>query len=150
MSTDDFFDYPTEAVPQEAPLPAATFLEDATDRDWEALFSYTQTRQCYGDEIVFKQDDFDRSLYLLTIGQLEIGPEGEPVEVLDAPAPFNVIAFLDDGRCDATARATTDSEMLRLSFDAFESLAMREPVLARKILLDLGRIVARALRSTGA
>jgi CRP-like cAMP-binding protein len=43
--------------------------------------------------------------------------------------------------------ALEESEVMRMSFEAFESLASREPVLARKLLLDVGRIVARALRS---
>ncbi len=152
MSTGDLFDYPTgtPTEPAQQPLPPATFLADADERDWETLISYTQTRELYANEVAFKEGDLDRAFYLLTVGQLEISSRGSPVDVIDAPAPLNEIAFFDDGRCAATARAVTDSALLRLSVDAFESLAMREPVLARRILLDLGRIVARALRSVGA
>lgn len=45
-------------------------------------------------------------------------------------------------------RAVTDGEMLRLGFDSFEALAAREPILARDLLLDLGRILAVRLRQT--
>jgi CRP/FNR family transcriptional regulator, cyclic AMP receptor protein len=66
--------------------------------------------------------------------------------VVNAPVPLNELAFLDGGRCTATGRAITDSEVLRLSRDAFLSLGAREPHLARMIALDLGRMVARRLR----
>ena len=36
--------------------------------------------------------------------------------------------------------------LLRLSFDAFEVLAAKEPALARHMLLDLGRILADRIR----
>ena len=42
----------------------------------------------------------------------------------------------------------TDGEMLRLSFDSFQTLAVREPDLAQAMLLDLGRILAIRLRQT--
>jgi CRP-like cAMP-binding protein len=43
--------------------------------------------------------------------------------------------------------AVSDGEVMRLSYDAFESLSARNPALARHILLDLGRILAARLRA---
>jgi CRP-like cAMP-binding protein len=145
MDTSGFFAYPTGPVEPDAP--AAGFLDDAGEREWDMLLSYTQTRHLRAGETVLSEGDIDRALYLLTAGRLEISSARAPVAALEAPAPLNEIAFLDGGRCAATARALTDGELLRLSYDAFDSLAAREPHLARKILLDLGRIVARRLRS---
>ena len=108
-----------------------------------------QTRQLRTGDVAFSEGDLDRALYLLTGGRIELRSSTGLAVAVDSPAPLNEIAFLDGGRCTAGARAVSDAELLRLSFDAFESLAPREPMLARRILLDLGRIVATRLRQVG-
>ena len=59
---------------------------------------------------------------------------------------FGELAFLDGLPRSATVRAVEDGEALRLSFEAFETLAARHAELGRAILLDLGRIAALRLR----
>jgi CRP/FNR family transcriptional regulator, cyclic AMP receptor protein len=147
MDTSSFFIYPTSQTdPVEV---TAGFLDSASDSEWATLLSYVQTRYVRSGETVFTEGDVDRTLYILTAGRLEQSSQRNPLVVVDGPAPLNEIAFLDGGRCTTTARAITDGELLRLSFDAFESMAAREPVLARRILLDLGASVARRLRAGG-
>jgi CRP/FNR family cyclic AMP-dependent transcriptional regulator len=147
MDTSSFFQYPTGGTePGTAP---ATFLGGAGEREWDALLSYMQSRQLRAGEMAFSEGDLDRALYLLTVGRVELRASAGPPVAVDSPAPLNEIAFLDGGRCAAGVRALSDGELLRLSFDAFESLAAREPTLARRILLDLGRIVATRLRPVG-
>lgn len=147
MDTSSFFQYPTGATePGTAP---ATFLGGASEREWDALLSYMQTRQLRSGEMAFSEGDPDHALYLLTVGRVELRASAGPTVAVDAPAPLNEIAFLDGGRCAVSARALGYGELLRLSFDAFESLAAREPTLARRILLDLGRSVATRLRQAG-
>jgi CRP/FNR family transcriptional regulator, cyclic AMP receptor protein len=147
LDTSAFFQYPTGA-PEPAAREAA-FLDGASEREWDALLAYMQTRQLRAGEIAFAEGDDDRALYLLTVGSVELSGSARPTQTAQAPAPMNEIAFLDGGRCASTARALADGELLRLSFDAFESLAAREPTLARRILLDLGRMVASRLRPVG-
>jgi CRP-like cAMP-binding protein len=142
MDTKSFFMYPTEPVPV-----TEGFLDDASETEWGIFLSYVQTRHLRAGETVFTEGDVDRALYVLASGRLEQRSARTPAASVDAPAPLNEQAFLDGGRCATSARAVTDGELLRLSFDAFESLAAREPVLARRILLDLGSSVARRLRS---
>ncbi len=145
MDTSVFFTYPgVEPHPTE---PTAGFLDDASEAEWDILLAYVHTRHLRSGETMFTEGDLDRALYLVTIGRLEQSSERTPVAAVDAPAPLNELAFLDGGRCATTARAVGDAEVLRLSFDAFESMAAREPVLARRILLDLAGILARRLRS---
>lgn len=142
MDTQSFFMYPTE------PTPATEgFLDDASAAEWDIFLSYVQTRHLRAGESLFAEGDVDRALYVLAGGRLAQSSARAPAAGVDGPAPLNELAFLDGGRCATSARAVTDAEVLRLSYDAFESLAAREPVLARRILLDLGGIVARRLRS---
>jgi CRP-like cAMP-binding protein len=145
MDTSSFFAYPTaQSEPVEV---TAGFLDNATDKEWDTLLSFVQTRHFRTGETIFSEGDVDRALYLLTIGRLEKSSERTPATTVEAPAPLNELAFLDGGRCAMTARAAVAGEVLRLSFEGFESLAAREPVLGRKILLDLGAIVARRVRA---
>jgi CRP-like cAMP-binding protein len=60
------------------------------------------------------------------------------------------VAFFDGRPRSAGVRAVTECELFRLSFEAFEVLAAREPALGRAVLLDLGRILAARLRQTNA
>jgi CRP/FNR family transcriptional regulator, cyclic AMP receptor protein len=144
MDTSSFFQYPTGAP--EPTARQAAFLDGAGEREWDALLSYMQTRQLRAGEVAFAEGEADRALYLLTVGTVELSGGPTPAQTVEAPAPLNEIAFLDGRGCANTARALAGGELLRLSFDAFESLAAREPTLARMILLDLGRIVASRLR----
>lgn len=148
MDMSSFFDYPTAQVPDIAA--ASGFLEQADERDWDALLGAMQTLVLRQGDVAFTEGHADRALYLLTDGVLEVGAaSATPTEVTAPPAELlNEIAFLDAGGCMATARAATEARVLRLSFDAFEALAAREPQLARQVVLDLAKMVAQRLRRT--
>jgi CRP/FNR family cyclic AMP-dependent transcriptional regulator len=145
MDVSSFFDYPTARAGDAA---ASGFLDQADERDWETLLGATRTVMLRPGETVFAEGQADRALYLLTDGRLEIGAAGAvPMTMAAPPAEaINEIAFLDGGPCPVTARAISDARVLRLSFDAFEALAAREPHLARGVLFELGRRLAMRLR----
>ena len=48
-----------------------------------------------------------------------------------------------------TLLARTHGEMARMSWDAYEALAARDPRLGRAILVDLGRGLGARLRAAG-
>ena len=152
MGASGFFEYPTEpdgeqGVPGADPDVRAPFLHEADELEWAALLSFTQTRYVSAGEHVFTEGETDHALYLLTAGRLELSTGGERVGELEAIAPLNQIGFFDLGPCAITATALDKSELVRLSFEAFEALAARKPVLARKLLLAVGQSLAVALRA---
>jgi CRP/FNR family transcriptional regulator, cyclic AMP receptor protein len=130
-----FFPYPSELEP---PAPQGLLNVD----EW---LSYTETRRFRPGDVVLRAGEDDRALYLLVDGRLE-GPAGtvEPVTAIGEGA------FLDGAPRGVTLRALTSGELLRLSWDAFEALAAREPRLARELLIDLGRLLAARLRTVDA
>jgi CRP/FNR family transcriptional regulator, cyclic AMP receptor protein len=146
MDMNSFFDYPTAQV--EDIGATAGFLDQADEREWNALLDAMQTLVLRQGDVVCTEGQPDRALYLLSDGVLEVGAaDSAPAEIAAPPAEIlNEIAFLDAGGCVATARAATDSRVLRLSFDSFEALAAREPQLARQVVLDLARMLAQRLR----
>jgi CRP/FNR family transcriptional regulator, cyclic AMP receptor protein len=144
-----FFSYPIEGRAEKDPL---VFLAERPKDDWSRLLHYTEVRRFGARETMIRAGELDRSLYIVTDGQLEVLLPGVDGEIrFGTIGPGSVtgeIAFLDAGPRSATIRALTDGELLRLSFYAYETLAAHYPDLGRAILLDLGRILAFRLRET--
>jgi CRP-like cAMP-binding protein len=142
MDTTGFFQYPGGAeVPTEQPR---AFLEDRGAEDWDLLLEHTETHLHRAGDVVLQQGAFDRALYLLVDGWL-LAPSGgvHPIST------FGEAAFFDGRPRAVTVTATTDAEVLRLSHEAFLSLAARRPEFGRALLLDLGRILVTRLRAAG-
>jgi CRP/FNR family transcriptional regulator, cyclic AMP receptor protein len=142
MDTTGFFQYPGSAQP--APEQPRGFLEDRGEQDWDLLLEHTETHLHRAGDVVLRQGQLDRALYLLVDGWL-LAPSGgvHPVST------FGEAAFLDGRPRAVTVTATTDAEVLRLSHEAFLSLSARRPELGRALLLDLGRILAGRLHDAG-
>lgn len=150
MDVTSFFDYPD---PERAGASQdLLFLADLSDQDWDRLLAYTETRRFATGEVVMDLGEVERALYIITEGSLEVLiPEGRDqrlrrLAVREAGTVIGEVAFLDAQPRSAQLRAISDGELVRLSFEAFESLAVREPDIGRAILFDLGRILAVRLR----
>ena len=157
MDTTGFFDYPAPAgaaarvdatraaVPVDATDPG--FLPGATIEEWDAVLAATELLRFHPGDTVLRAGERDRALYILLDGRLEV--QGSGLEV-PAPAALGVAAFLDGEPRGATLIARGHGELARLSWEAYEALAARDPRLGRAILVDLGRGLAARLRAAGA
>jgi CRP/FNR family cyclic AMP-dependent transcriptional regulator len=138
-----FFDYPGGQEQDRWAAEEVHFLADCSDDDWAVIRNHTELR-------------LYRALYIVASGSLEVvmprGRRGRAsrMATVDAGSVIGEMAFMDGKPRSALVRASTDVQLLRLGFDAFEVLAAKEPVLARTILLDLGRILAHRLRTADA
>ena len=124
-------------------------LAERSEQDWATLIAAMKRVRFSAGEEVIKAGDVDRSLCLLVSGRLEVlagASEDGALKAVDAPTVVGEIAFLDGRPRSVTLRAVTDGELLRLPFEDFEALATQEPLLARAMLFDLGRILAARLR----
>ena len=122
------------------------FLLTADAEDWQRLERFTTRRRFSRGEEIVREGDVDRSLLILLRGQLEFVSQGRALGVTDAPALLGEVAFFDPGPRSGTLRAHTDGELLKLPFPQFEALAASSPSLARRILLDTGRVLAIRVR----
>ena len=145
MDTKVFFRYPDE--PDEPAGRAPEFLADASSQEWSTLLTYAQARHLRRGETLYSEGDRDGALYVLTIGAVDVRASGSAPVTLEPPATLGEVPFLDDGVALETVTATTDTELLRLSRDAFEVLSAREQQLAQRILRDLARTLAATLRA---
>lgn len=142
-----FFDYDSVAVHERSS--ELQLLADRPRSDWEKVLAHTETRRFSTGETIISAGEYDRALYLLTVGVLGVrlaGDSQKTFKAIDAPSVVGEVAFLDGGPRSATLFAITDGELLRLRLESFETLAAREPELGRAILFDLARIVTARLR----
>ena len=124
------------------------FLPEATAADWATIFSFTETLTIAAGLAVLQAGEEDRGLYLLTEGTLGVRlPRGDAAfKEIEAPAVVGELAFFDGLPRSATLEALTDVEVARLDPAGFERLSEAAPELARRVLLDLARILAMRLR----
>ena len=146
-----FFPYPVPSGEEEPD--ELVFMRERSPAHWDRLLQFVERRAFRSGEEVIRRGDVDRALYIVVDGNLEArvtesrGGRGAAVPV-PSGSVIGEIGFFDGQPRTATVTAVTDGEMLRLSFDSFQTLAVREPDLAQAMLLDLGRILAIRLRQT--
>ncbi len=153
MDTSSFFQYPTgaPAVPAaDAPVPAAAgptrFLADRSEEEWAQLLEHATTVRFGAGDLVLVAGTDDRAFYVLVAGRVEVvGAEGD---VIEAPAELGDAAFLDGLPRAVSVRALGPGEAIRLSWEAFEALTVRQPRLAQALLVDLGRVAAARQRAS--
>lgn len=153
-SSMSFFDYPdgsAEATPEHV-----AFLADASDADWAAIRAHGEVLHLRPRQVVIGDGDSDRSLYVIIEGALEAtvphGRRGRErrVATMEAGSVIGEVAFFDGQPRSAAVRAVDDAKVLRLTYEAFEILAAKEPALGKAILLDLGHVLATRLRAVEA
>jgi CRP/FNR family cyclic AMP-dependent transcriptional regulator len=146
MDTTGFFAYPTLVLATTPPPAAGTgFLPHASAPEWDAVLAATETLRYRPGEAVLRAGESDRAFYLLFDGQVDAGGV-----TIAAPAVLGAAAFLDGRPRAATVRARGHAEVARMSWDACEVLAARDPRLGRAILAELGRSLADRIRTAGA
>ena len=97
-----------------------------------------------GGEVLFREGETDRSLYLLLSGRLRVAAEAAGALGEVAPGEsVGEIALLTGEPRTAKVRALRDSLLARLSPEAFSALSARHPAL----LAALARVVIRRLRA---
>ena len=151
MGASSFFPYP---VPSGDERPdELIFMPERSPAQWDRLLAFVERRAFHAGEEVIRRGEIDRALYIVVDGNLEARiTEGAARKGAAVPVPagsvIGEIGFFDGRARSATVTAVTDGEMLRLSFESFQALAVREPDLAQAMLFDLGRILAIRLRQT--
>jgi CRP/FNR family transcriptional regulator, cyclic AMP receptor protein len=151
MGMSSFFPYPVPSGDDRTD--ELIFMPERSPEQWDRLLAFVERRAFRAGEKVVKRGDIDRALYIVLDGSLEArvteGRAGNAAAVhFPAGTVFGEIGFFDGQARTATVTALTDGAMLRLSFEAFETLAQSDPDLAHAMLFDLGRILAIRLRQT--
>lgn len=133
-----FFEYPGQM--RSAALGAdshTAFWAGASAADWQTLLGATQTLRFVAGDIALAAGVSNSTVSIVVSGGFTSGQcrwaEGE---VFGIDSFFSLFAVAE------AVVATTDSEVVRLSRSAIETLGAREPELVRDVLYELGRILA--------
>lgn len=144
-----FFDYPNE---QPTSPGTVGLLADASEEEWATVLEHTRYRRFSTGDPVVTAGAKDRSLYLVLEGELEVlAPHGRRgyrrMASIAAGSVLGELSFFDGAARSALVRAATPALLAELSPAEFDALAVANPALARRLLFDLGRILAQRLRA---
>ncbi|HEX4829903.1 MAG TPA: cyclic nucleotide-binding domain-containing protein [Trebonia sp.] len=145
-----FFDYPDQSPA--APAKVELLLGDATDDEWAVLLRHGRDRRFGPGDTVVTMGSREQSLYIVLEGQLEVlAPRGrrgyKRIALVEAGSVIGELSFFDGGVRSAHVRAATAAVLAELTPTEFDALAVARPDLARRLLFDLGRILAQRLRA---
>jgi CRP/FNR family transcriptional regulator, cyclic AMP receptor protein len=145
-----FFDYPNESPASSGN--EGVLLADASDEEWATLLAHTRNRRFSPGDAIVTAGASDQSLYLVLEGQLDVlaerGRRGyRRLASVGAGSVIGELSFFDGGGRSALVRAVTPAVLAEMSRSEFDALAAASPDLARRLLFDLGRILAQRLRA---
>lgn len=148
-----FFDYPTLAAEDaDRAQPADVLLPGASEADWAIILEFTQARRFGPGQGVLEAGGPGGSLYLVLEGTIEIlAPRSKSgrsrrAGLLEAGSVVGEVSFFDSAPRSMSVRALTAAVLAEMTPGGFESLFAAHPDLGRRLLMDLGRILAGRLR----
>ncbi len=141
------FDYPDAAKSVQS-LQEITFLADLSSEDWARILKIVKSRLFRAGDDLIRIGDKDDSFYILTEGEVEVTIGDKVLAKITEGSVFGEISFFDGALRSATIRAKTKGSAVRVTREDLDTLAAWEPEIARKMLFDLGRILAMRLRWT--
>lgn len=114
---------------------------------------YLEWRDLAAGDFVFRQGDTRRFLCTLVRGTVEIlkqnsGEEARELARFTTGKTFGEIALIDREPRSAAARAVEPSEVLVLTDDQLDALALAHPRLGMHVMTALARILSGRLRMT--
>jgi CRP-like cAMP-binding protein len=145
-----FFAYPNETPASSEQI--EQLLPDASDDEWATLLKHTRRRRFGPGDAVVTAGAPDRSLYLVLNGVLEVlvvqgRQRYRRIATVGTGSVIGELSFFDGGTRSALVRAVTLTELAELTPAEFDAFAIADPGLARRLLFDLGRILAKRLRA---
>lgn len=141
------FDY-QDAVDTLESLQEITFLADLSGEDWARVLKIVKSRVFRAGDDLIRAGDKDDSFYILTSGVVEVTIADKVLATIPEGSVFGEISFFDGALRSATIRAKSTGSAVCVTREDLDTLAAWEPEIARKMLFDLGRILAMRLRWT--
>jgi CRP-like cAMP-binding protein len=123
------------------------FLQGLTPKEWSKVFTFAEMRKFSTGDVLVSAGDEDDSFYIMTAGSAEVLQGAKIIGRIAEGSVFGEVAFFDRQPRSASIRALELGSAARFSRSAFENLAAWEPVLARRMLYELGNALALRLRT---
>jgi CRP/FNR family transcriptional regulator, cyclic AMP receptor protein len=126
------------------------FLADLDDDEITTILDYTQARRYGAGELVVREGEQNRSLFIVTAGRFEVlvpSPSGPQRATIFQPGDmFGELSFFDNQPRSADVRAVEEAEVLIMTPAGFDRLRLGHSRLALRFVMDLGRILSVRFR----
>src|SRR4029077_4694690 len=127
-----------------------SFFKNVPRHEFGRLFQALAVRNYMEGEILFKEGDVGRALFIMESGKVEIyrqNSAGQPqrLAILIAGAYFGEMSLLDDLPRTASARALEDSRVYLLYKTELDTLLHHAPRLGAAIMAHLVELLGGAL-----
>ena len=118
---------------------------------WKVLQQYLSRHDIRAGDLIIKQGDTDRTMYLLEQGSLQVyvtggAPGGNRIAILRAGAVVGEPGLFGDNARMANVEAMTPCVVWALRGPRFEEMVQRSPNLALELLRAAGNLMASRLR----
>lgn len=126
---------------------------DLSDAELDRIAESIEIQDYEKDELIFTENSPRKVLHIIFKGEVELfkkTPFGEEKR-LTFFSKFDFIgegALMDDYPHSTTARTMLPSTILKLSREAFETMAHEDPDIATRILSRVARVISRRIRHT--
>ncbi len=119
---------------------------------WRALMPYLTRHEIRSGEMLIRQGDRERTMYLLEQGSLQVfvnrgTPGSHRIAILRAGSIVGEPALFGDGPRMANVEAMSNCVVWALRGPRFEELAARQPSLALEVLRAAGAVLAVRMRA---
>lgn len=119
---------------------------------WKMLAQYLSRHEIRSGDLLIKQGDSDRTMYLLEQGSLQVfstggAPGSSRIAILRAGSVVGEPGLFCDGARTANVEAMTQCVVWALRGPRFEELAQRIPSIAIELLRSAGGVMAARMRN---
>lgn len=129
------------------------FRARLSPEQWKVIGPYLTCHEIRAGDLLIKQGDTDRTLYMLSQGTLQVFvsggvPGSSKIAILRAGSIVGEPGLFIDGPRMANVEAMTPCVVWALRGPRLEELAMRVPALALELLRAAGGVMAIRMRAT--
>ena len=142
-----FFNYPDAVAAAMAPDdPGRELFSGFTEREWQLVIDHGSLLGFGSGEEIIRAGERDDAVYIVVDGAVEVVVRGQVVDQIVAGSAFGEVAFFDLAPRTATIRGERAGSALTFSRGNLDQLASKEPAVAMKVVLELGRLLAQRYR----
>lgn len=129
-----------------------TFRARLDPQQWRTLAGYMTRHDVRAGDVLIRQGDTDRAMYLIGAGTFQVYVDGaapgtSKVALLRAGAICGEPSLFSDGQRMATVEAMTTATIWALRLPRFEELAQRVPAVALEVVRAAASVMASRMRA---
>jgi CRP/FNR family cyclic AMP-dependent transcriptional regulator len=128
------------------------FRPRLNQEQWRTLAQYLSNHDIRAGDLLIKQGDGDRAMYLLARGTLQVyvsnAPAGSRIAILRPGSIVGELGLFVGGPRTANVEAMTPCVVWALRGPRLEELGQRLPALALEIVRAAGAVMAARMRAT--